>query len=192
MYQWISAISAIGMLLLTGIYIYYTKKIEKANSELLNQNVKIHKENNMPNVIIYFDMKITQILEVIVENIGKNPAINTIVRFEPINEVVGIELSEKASIFKGISFLAPQQQIRIFAGSLIGMRNSKNEFPIYRVFVEFNGIDGEKYLHEYIIDSNMYDGNGIVQHNTVHDLTKELKSIKDIMSKMSKQKDTMN
>ncbi len=84
----ISMINAFGMIFLTIIYVVFTILIQRANQKVVEQNEVIRKENNSPNVIVYFDMSIFNMLDLIVKNIGRGAATNIIATIEAENEIV--------------------------------------------------------------------------------------------------------
>lgn len=98
-------ISTVGMIVLTAIYVIFTILIQKANNKVVEQNEVIRKENNMPNVILFFDMKMFNILDIKIKNIGKTPACNIKITIEAQNEIVNVKYLERSSLLRGIAFL---------------------------------------------------------------------------------------
>jgi hypothetical protein len=182
----ISMINTFGMIVLTGIYVLFTILIQRANNKVVEQNEAIRKENNMPNVIVYFDMKILNLLDLKIKNIGKSPACNIVVFLEAENEIVNVKHLDRSSILKGIAFLAPEQDIKTFVGSTMEIRNSNDEFPIYKVKIKFSDIAGHEYCNEYMIDANMYKGNVQAVDKSIHHLTKEMEKVNTTLIKMTR------
>jgi hypothetical protein len=182
----ISMINTFGMIALTGIYVIFTVLIQRANKKVVEQNDIIRKENNMPNVIVYFDMKIFNMLDLKIKNIGKTPACNIKVSLEPQNEIVNVRYLERSSLLNGIAFLAPSQSLKTMLGTLMELENSNGDFPKYKVVINYTDSEGSKFSNEYFIDANMYKGNVQVVDKTIHDLTKEVDKTNKILEKISR------
>lgn len=182
----INLFNTLSMISLTAIYVYFTIKIQRANSKVVEQNEITRKENNMPVIIVYFDMTIFNILDIKIKNIGKSPAKNIMVKLEPFNEIVNVQYLNKASfIDKKIALLAPDQSLKTMVGTLMEIKNSKGDYPIYRINIVFEDLYGNDYSSEYIIDSNMYKGNVQVIDKNLHDLTKVTEKIESHIRKLT-------
>ncbi|WP_442600744.1 hypothetical protein [Paenibacillus sp. KN14-4R] len=182
----ISLINTLGMILLTAIYVYFTIKIQKANNKVVEQNEISRKENNMPFIIVYFDMTIFNLLDMHIKNIGKNPAKKILVKLESLNDTSKVKYLERASfIDKELALLAPDQSLRTTVGSLIELENSNGDYPQYRVNIVYQDLDNNNFEQDYIIDANMYKGTVQAVVKNIHDLTKEVEKIESHLSKIS-------
>ncbi|WP_339061237.1 hypothetical protein [Tepidibacillus marianensis] len=140
----------------------------------------------MPVIIVYFDMTIFNILDIKIKNIGKSPAKNIIVKIEPLNEIVNVKYLDKASfIGKEIALLAPDQFLKTTVGTLMEIKNSNGDYPVYSVSIYFKDLDENDYSKEYIIDANMYKGNVQVIDKNLHDLTKVAEKIESHIRKLT-------
>lgn len=182
----IAMISAFGMILLTLVYVVFTILIQAANKKVVEQNEVIRKENKMPNVIVHFDMTIFNILDLKVKNIGTGVAMNIKASIEEINEIVNVNYLKNFSLFDGIAFLAPNQSLKTMVGSLLELKNSKGEYPIYKVSLTYSDTSEEEYSTTYIINANMYRGNVQIVDKTIHDLTNETGKIKEELEKINR------
>lgn len=74
--EWISAISAIVMVVVTAVYVYYTTKLAK-------ETTKLREVETSPFVTAYFhSFKRNILMEFVFENIGKAPAYNLEIVFD--------------------------------------------------------------------------------------------------------------
>ncbi|UHA72046.1 hypothetical protein [Paenibacillus sp. 481] len=174
----IGFISFLLTLFLTGLNVYFAMKSQKYSSDSVKLNSEIRKENNTPNVIVYFDMELMNNLDFKVENIGAIAAKNIKITLIPINEVVNTEHFEKLYVFRHpIAFLAPKQIIKCSVESLFALTNSNNEYPTYNVSIDFSDLEDNQYKREYLIDANMYQGSYQITIKTTHHLTKVVEKI---------------
>jgi predicted phosphatase len=120
--SFISTLSTIGMLILTFFYVIYTQKILKVNQEMILEERNTRREENMPNVIAYFDVPKIHILNFIVENIGKSVAINTRVELLPMIDFIDENyLRESFMINNDLTTLAPNQKLKTFVDTMFVM-----------------------------------------------------------------------
>lgn len=181
----ISLINTFGMIILTTMYVIFTIKIQRANKEVVVQNDIIRAENNAPIVITYLEMTTFNLPNIKLENISKNAAKNIYMELEPQNEVVNIERLDSSSfIGKRIAFLAPSQSLKTLLGSLLEIKNSKGDYPIFNVKITYYDLNNKEYFQEYTIDTNMFKGNLQVVQKTTHELTKEVEKIERHLSKI--------
>lgn len=181
----ISLVNTLGMILLTAVYVFFTIKIQKANMKVVEQNEIVRKENNMPVVVVYFEVNIHNILDLHMKNIGKSPAKNILVKLEPLNDIKGNYLEEAAFIGKEVALLAPEQYLKSLVGSLTELKNAEGNYPKYKVSILYKDFENHEYEQDYMIDANMYKGTAQVIVKNVHDLTKEVQKIESHLKKMT-------
>lgn len=126
----ISLVNTLGMIILTAVYVFFTIKIQRANMKVVEQNEIVRKENNMPVIIVYFEMTIFNMLDLHIKNIGKSPAKNILVKLESLNDTSKVKYLDKAAfIDKEIALLTPEQYLRSSVGSLIELKNENGDYP---------------------------------------------------------------
>ena len=179
MLVWLDNISSLLMVLLTFFYVIYTQRILKANKTLVEQQEHARKEENMPNVIAYFDCPKVNVVNFVVKNIGKNSAIDTYITFE---EIIGINEGDylRASniINNNISTIAPNQTITNFVNMMFDLKNSDGNFPKIKVNIKFHDLKGEKYENTFILDLNVYKKRVTIGSKDLGDLIKEVEKIR--------------
>lgn len=175
------------MFILTTIYVIYTGKMMKTSNEALKQNETIFKESRKPEVIAYFDVERTNILNFFVKNIGESLAINTIIYVELIKGNLKRERFWEANILgNNIATLAPKQQLKNFVDMFFDLKDENGDFPIVKIKVEYEDEKGEIYNSSYVYDLNMYKGNSEVVNKDIHDLVKQVEKLNKSVEKLSK------
>ncbi|MGO4952335.1 hypothetical protein [Paenibacillus sp. DRB1-1] len=183
----ISLVNTLGMIILTAVYVFFTIKIQRANMKVVEQNEIVRKENNMPVIIVYFEMTIFNMLDLHIKNIGKSPAKNILVKLVSLNDTSKVKYLDKAAfIDKEIALLAPEQYLRSSVGSLIELKNENGDYPKYRVSIIYKDLENNEYEQHYIIDANMYKGTTQAVVKNLHDLTKEVEKIESHIEKMTR------
>ncbi|MGG1659430.1 hypothetical protein [Brevibacillus sp. NRS-1366] len=179
-----SFISSVGMFALTGIYVYYTAKILKANQKMFQETEKTREQDSMPNVIAYFDQQKINQLNFVVENIGKSVAVDTFIKLEPvINFPKETYLDESNLINNTLPTIAPKQKLTTFVEMMFGMKNNEGKNPIFNAIITFHDINGKKYEMKYVLDLNMWNGTARIGDKNLHDLVKAVEEINKTLEK---------
>lgn len=179
----ISIISSIGMFVLTLFYVIYTKRILKANQGMFEEAIKTRKQDLMPNVIAYFDQSKINLVNFIVENIGKTAAINTKIVLEPIIPFpTKTFLDDSNLINEVLPTIAPQQKLVCFVNTTFEIKDKAK----YLAHVTFEDTEGTKYEMKYVLDLSMWKGTARAADKDINDLVKEVEKLRQHIEKLTK------
>ena len=183
----ISTLSTIGLVILTFFYVIYTQKILKANQEMILEARNTRRQENMPNIIAYFDVPKVNLLNFVIENIGKSVAVNTKVKLEPIIDFQESNYLHKSYMINNeLATIAPNQKLITFVDTMFNMKNQEGNFPKFKASITFHDYEGSLYNAQYILDLNAYNGLSRIEDKGIHELTKEVTEVRKELAKMIK------
>ncbi len=120
---------------------------------------------------VYLDLEIEHNLcTLVLRNTGGSPAKVINIKFKPDILIHDSNIND-LPLFNGLPFLAPNKEIKLFIGSLIGENNVKKT---YQVALNYLDIYGKKYKDSQIIDPTKYLGLSRIDRKGLHDIAKSL------------------
>jgi len=179
--QWIQIGASLILAILTGIYVYLTKKI-------LYEMKKARKEEKKPYIVIDVDIPRVPIFNLIMKNIGTGPAKNVEVKFDPDIYLPheGVKLSE-LPLFQRIKYFSPGKEHKLFLGMSWDKINDQNLTDLkIKVYLAYENMWGENIHDEMAIDFTIYKDLTQIKLKGLHDLTNEVEKIVAILKKKIK------
>lgn len=181
MIEFLTVVSSIGMLVITIIYVIYTRSIFIANKKMNEHTELIRKEDMKPFVIGYFDLINSNLVYFHVENIGKTPAINTDVRIEKLSGKISDNYFLSSNLINTtIHTLAPQQKISTLVDIFFDMKDENDKYPTFKVVSKYESMDQTSYTDTYYFDLNIYKGKSDVSNKGIKDIYNEIKRLRII------------
>ena len=165
--DWIGiANTAIQTLAFIGLVVYVVKTaaIARANQVSAEASLKALKQleetrlqETAPSVVVYFDIPYGEThIHLIVENVGRSPALN--IRFEftpPIAshlDTDGFKIADQPALAKGIPTLPPGYQLKFLFDHSIQRLGEENGLPLrYNVRVKYNRKDVDVEYDDLIV-----------------------------------------
>jgi len=120
MAEWVSAVSALLLVLATVTYVYYTIKLAK-------ETAKLREVETSPFITVYFQpFKHSHYIEIVVENIGKSPAYELKIEYD---EAIKKSFNDKGLDIPliNLNYFSVNQTARYFVGKY---REDLEELPI--------------------------------------------------------------
>lgn len=116
-----------------------------------------------------------------VKNIGKRPALNVTIRFDPPPTTAtltpGYEMDKLKMLREPIAMIAPDQDMRAFWDNH-AERHGRNDLPqSHRVSVSYSDSSGNTYHEESVVDLAAMEGATYVESKSIHDIGKTLDKI---------------
>jgi len=115
--EWLNENNGLVMSVLTLVYVAATILILKANLKSVKEMKKSREEENRPYVIVYFELKTTGPINLIVKNIGKTIAKDTRIQIDPgLDYPKTKPISQSNLLNKPIPDIPPNYEYKAFVG----------------------------------------------------------------------------
>lgn len=186
---WISAISTILLVIITGIYVIITYKILKSSAKALNEQLR-------PYIVVDMTTENNEIF-LRIRNIGKRGANNLVIQINPPLDDIILSSVDKSKIYfdyKPIlkqSFFSPGYEINFFInwGEQF-LKNKDNEKRyIYMITTTYADSNNNSYQDYFTIDlDNIMYGKKAVFYNDVHYISEISKTLKEMKEKYFKKR----
>lgn len=179
---WVSAWAAVGTLVVLVVSaVYGIRQFGEAK--------KLRREQARPFVVPSIGIEQQMLFMFVIENVGKTPAYDVAVAFDPQPQSEMKDLEAVAILKKPVPTMPPGQKFRAFWESSLTVFDEKKPYqhPLtYNVGVTYKDSTGRKYGPEaYVLDFHVYEGQAIGPKgvselvNAVEELTKEHKKWTD-------------
>lgn len=166
-----------------------TRAAADASQQSVQQMIDVRDEETAPYVLVYFNMEETSpLIYLIIKNIGKTPARNIRIDFDPPLQSTQQSLLEKYSpLVNGIPSLAPGQEIRTWFD--LYRRYSRANYPkTYTVKLSYyGGISDKQRGDEQVIDLSMYEGRIYTREEGIADLVKVGNDIRRTLGRIAEE-----
>lgn len=146
-------------------------------------------EANRPYVVVYYDVRSNNVVNLIIENIGNSLAKNIIIETEPL-----FAIPEKRPLFetnllkKPIPNMPPKYKISTFLGMYFDLRGKleNNEYCSFNVKVTYSSSDNKTYVEEYYLSLESFAGLFTLREKTFHDFAKDFERFGKDFDRFSK------
>lgn len=140
-------------------------------------------EQERPYVIVFIDTSEAspQLMDLVVENVGKTPARNVRIHLDPpparAEETVGLELSKARLFNEPLPLLPPGRMIRVFFDSAIDRKGAVDLPTEHRVRVTYGDSAGEWWDEKSVLDLDILKGAMFTEIFGVHHLAKAVREM---------------
>lgn len=169
-----------GLLMVAVAAALYARAQWRANREQVEDARRAQLEASRPYVIVAAESTAAarNLFDLSVRNIGKRPALNVTLRFDPAPTTAtptpGYEMDKLRMLKEPIAMIAPDQDMRAFWDSH-AERHGRNDLPqSHRVSVSYSDSSGNTYNEESVIDLAAMEGATYVESKSIHDIGKTL------------------
>ena len=180
--SWISAWAAVGTLIVLVVSaVYGIRQFGEAKG--------LRREQARPFVVPSIGVEQQMLFMLVIENVGKTPAYDVVVAFDPQPQSEMKDLEAVAILKKPIPTMPPGQNFRAYWESSLTVFDEEKPYQhpmTYKVTVTYKDSTGRKYGPEdYVLDFHVYEGQAIGPKGVtelvkaVEELTKEHKKWTD-------------
>jgi hypothetical protein len=155
--------------LINVLLVFWALKYAAGQYRLL-KNEKADRERPF----VYLDLEFDSILcTLVIRNTGGSPAKDIFINFVP-EIIIHNENINTLPVFNGLPFLAPNKDIKMFIGSMLGESNIKKS---YTVKLEYKDMWDKKYKEMQIVDPSKHVGVSRIVRKGLHDIAKSVEDI---------------
>ena len=158
-----------------------TRDAAQASANAVQEMRAARDQQSAPYVVVYFDIPFgDQWIELVVRNVGKTPATDVRLAFDPdLSNSNGTEIGQLSLLRDGIPSLPPEHEIRTFFDGGIHYFAEGRDLPLsYRVRIRYGGgISGEVREAEQIADLSAYRGILFTQKKGMNDLVGQVSQL---------------
>lgn len=147
-------------------------------------------EQERPYVIVFIDTSEAspQLMDLVVQNVGKTPAWNVRIHLDPppvrAQETPGLKLANARLFNEPLPLLPPGRTIRAFFDSAIDRKGA--DLPTeYRVRVTYENLAGERWEEESVLDLDTLRGAMFTEIFGMHHLAKAVREMSKHLGKAS-------
>lgn len=169
-----------GLLIVAVAAALYARAQWRASREQVEDARRAQLEASRPYVIVTAESTaaVKNLFDLSVRNIGKRPAFNVVLSFDPAPAVAtptpGYEMDKLRMLKEPIAMIAPDQDMRAFWDSH-AERLGRSDLPqSHRVSVAYSDSSGNTYNEESVIDLAAMEGATYVEAKSIHDIGKTL------------------
>jgi len=170
------------------IYTCSTWRMAFTSRDSVEEMKKMREQEFSPYVVAYFDVPYGKFeIGLVVKNIGKTPAKNVKLKFDPplINSFQGEKINEVGFIKDGIKMLPPNYEVRTFIDSTFDYFNEKKELPLqYTVLIDWFDENGKAMNAEWMLDLSSYYNRLFSSEKGIHELVEVNEKMKQIFEKI--------
>lgn len=186
----VAALATIATALVAAITAFLILRQLHAAREQLSEARKAQAEQERPYVIVSIDRSEagSQLMDLVIQNIGKTPAHNLRLSFDPVpiraKETPGLELANTRLFNEPLPLLPPGRVIRTFFDSAIDRKDSELHSE-YNVQVTYENTSGERWKEDSVLDLDVLKGAMFVETYNMHHLAKAVREMGKNLSKAS-------
>lgn len=172
MVKWLNANQGFTMVILTFVYIITTILIFVANYFSVKELKRTREEQARPHVIVYLDVFPSQIVQLIIHNIGKTVAKNVkIISIPELNKPHKFPLKESYFFTKAIPNIPPEYKYFAFVGTFNELKTKTGAYEKYSFTVTYNdSFNKNKYSETFHSDLNVTANVPRIKELKMHDL----------------------
>ncbi|MFT9774384.1 hypothetical protein ACMZ29_17230 [Brevibacterium casei] len=185
-----AALATIATALVAAITAFLVLRQLHAAREQLNDARKAQAEQERPYVVVSIDHSEagSQLMDLVIQNVGKTPARNLRLTFDPApvraEETPGLELAKARLFNEPLPLLPPGRVIRTFFDSAIDRKDS-NLPSEYNVQVTYENTSGERWKEDSVLDLDILEGAMFVETYGMHHLAKAVRELGQHLRKAS-------
>lgn len=192
--SWVSAVATAAIGVLTFVLAVETWRLREAQTQQL---AELRRENIRPDVSVALAKSPVGVhfMNVEVSNLGKGIARK--IRFEFLdknNNPVApdtapiVKVFQKLAMFRlGIESMGINQELKTFIFSFLELGKELNDeifSPFLNMRIRFEDVEGNEYINAFVVDFAQYEGFSEVGGDPLHQLSVELKSVRELFAKV--------
>lgn len=186
----VAALGAVATALVAAVTAFFILRQLHAAREQLRDARSAQAEQERPYVVVSIDQSEagSQLMDLVIQNVGKTPARNVRLTLDPApvraEETPGLELAKARLFNEPLPLLPPGRVIRTFFDSAIDRKDS--DLPTeYSVQVTYENSAGETWDEESVLDLDTLKGAMFVTTYGMHHLAKAVREMSKHLSKAS-------
>lgn len=176
--QIISAAGTLAYLVVFGLLYYMLVRLYR---EVLDETREGRVAQERPQILVEADYSRLPSVDLVIKNIGQGAAKNVSFEFSShVEDYEGFVLTELPYFKRGISFLAPDAEIRAYWDTLenvAAMLKEKGFENGITVTAHYNDLGGRPYADRWTFDPLLYEDNHHIRQSNMDDLVKAVREI---------------
>lgn len=168
----------LNVLLVSGALIYAARQYR------LSQKEKLDRERPF----VYLDLEFDSgLCTLIIKNTGGSPAKDIHINFTP-EIIIHKENINTLPVLNGLPFLAPNKEIKMFIGSMMGEGSINKR---YDVKLKYKDMQDKKYNEAQVVDPSKYLGISKISRKGLHEIAKSIEDIAKSHDKSQRHLETL-
>ncbi len=176
----IEQLTLIVLVFVTALYAIFTYEQSEASKKMVEEMKLQRQAQIMPSIVIYFDNPVSNLIELVIKNIGQGVARNASFSITPpLIDYKNRDISE-LSLFKiGVNYFPPGREYRQVIDTSLKFFNEDAKYPLsYEVTMSYSDIEENQIYNQVIpLDLSVYRHLKTHRESDIDSLTKEISKL---------------